>query len=187
MSLKDSFLQDLIHHRVRTEKTIEHLNECSMPTPYGDFRLVSYQDVIDNELHLALVLGDIKADEATLIRVHMQNTLCDLFASTHADCGWPLQKAMQYVGEAGAGVIVVLRNHDTAREIVQRMRNYHMQDENQQVEETPVDDKELRTFGVGAQILADLGVRKMRVMSSPMSLHALSGFDLEVVEYVNYK
>ncbi|MCU7960053.1 MAG: 3,4-dihydroxy-2-butanone-4-phosphate synthase, partial [gamma proteobacterium symbiont of Bathyaustriella thionipta] len=185
--LKIGTIADLIHHRVRTEKTVERLNECSMPTPWADFRLVSYQDVIDNELHLALVLGDINADEPVLVRVHMQNTLCDLFASTHSDCGWPLQQAMQHVGEAGAGVIVVLRNHDTAREIVQRMRSYHLQDENQQMEEVSEDDKELRTFGVGAQILADLGVRKMRVMSSPMSLHALSGFDLEVVEYVNYK
>jgi len=185
--LKIGTIADLIQYRVRTEKTVERLNECSMPTPYADFRLVSYQDVIDNELHLALLLGEISPDEPVLVRVHMQNTLCDLFTSTHADCGWPLQQAMQHVAEEGAGVIVVLRNHDTAREIVQRMRAYHLQDENQQSEETSEDDKELRTFGVGAQILSDLGVRKMRVMSSPMSLHALSGFDLEVVEYVNYK
>ncbi|MES9871412.1 MAG: bifunctional 3,4-dihydroxy-2-butanone-4-phosphate synthase/GTP cyclohydrolase II [Sedimenticola sp.] len=182
--LKIGTIADLIHYRVRNEKTIERISECSLPTEYGDFKLVAYQDCIDNELHLALVMGDVNPDDPTLVRVHMQNTLCDLFAPNHKGCSWPLQNAMRRVSAEGKGVIVVLRNHDTTREIIQRMRDFQLHDQ-----EDPVPPRNtqghLRTFGVGAQILADLGVRKMRVLSAPKSLHGISGFDLEVVEYVD--
>jgi 3,4-dihydroxy 2-butanone 4-phosphate synthase/GTP cyclohydrolase II len=182
--LKIGTIADLIHYRVRTEKTIERVNECELATDYGEFRVVAYQDCIDNELHLALVKGAVDPEHPVLVRVHMQNTLCDLFPTRRADCGWPLRSAMRQIGEVGAGVIVVLRNHDTAREIVQRIRDYQLHDAEDAV---PVREsgRELRTFGVGAQILSDLGVRRMRVMSAPWRVHALSGFDLEVVEYVD--
>ncbi len=183
-NLKMGSIADLIHYRVSNEKTIERISECGMPTEYGDFRLIAYQDCIDNELHLALVMGDVKPDTPTLVRVHMQNTLCDLFSPVHAGCSWPLKNAMQQVEKEGAGVIVVLRNHDTTREIIQRMRNCQIQEGD--VGDAPRGSgSHLRTFGVGAQILSDLGVRKMRVLSAPKSIHAISGFDLEVVEYVD--
>jgi len=182
--LKIGTIADLIHYRVRNEKTIERINSCDLPTRFGTFRLISYQDVIDNELHLALVMGKIDPETPALVRVHMQNTLCDLLPSERDDCGWPLNAAIEQVAKAGSGVIVVLRNHDTAREIVQRIRHYQLQDGGGSAECEGEAGKELRTYGVGAQILADLGVRKMAVMSAPKSIHALSGFDLEVVEYV---
>ncbi len=183
-NLKMGTIADLIHYRVSNEKTIERISECGMPTEYGDFRLIAYQDCIDNELHLALVMGDVTPDTPTLVRVHMQNTLCDLFAPVHAGCSWPLKNAMQQVAKEGAGVIVVLRNHDTTREIIQRMRNCQIQ-EGEEAEASRSGGTHLRTFGVGAQILSDLGVGKMRVLSAPKSIHAISGFDLEVVEYVD--
>jgi 3,4-dihydroxy 2-butanone 4-phosphate synthase/GTP cyclohydrolase II len=182
-NLKMGTIADLIHYRVSNEKSIERISECGMPTEYGDFRLIAYQDCIDNELHLALVMGDVTPEKPTLVRVHMQNTLCDLFAPVHAGCSWPLKNAMQQVAKEGAGVIVVLRNHDTTREIIQRMRNCQIQEE-EQGESPRSGGTHLRTFGVGAQILSDLGVGKMRVLSAPKSIHAISGFDLEVVEYV---
>ncbi len=152
----------------------------------GDFRLLAYQDMIDRELHLALVKGDLRADEPTLVRVHMQNSLCDLFGSPLECCGWPLKRAMRQVAEAGEGVIVVLRNHDSAREIAQRIGDIQLRDAGQNVSRPKQESGTvLLTYGVGAQILMDLGVHKMRVLSAPKSLHGLSGFDLEVVEYVD--
>jgi 3,4-dihydroxy 2-butanone 4-phosphate synthase/GTP cyclohydrolase II len=179
--LKMGTIADLIHYRVSNEHTIERLNECRLPTAHGDFRLVAYQDIIDSELHLALVMGEPDPEEPTLVRVHMQNSLCDLFATQGCDCGLPLEKAMAQVARAGKGVIVVLRNHDSAKEIVQRISEF----EQQSVPERPSEaGKVLRTYGAGAQILADLGVRKLRIISAPKSLQGLSGFDMEVVEYV---
>lgn len=183
--LKIGTIAELIHYRVRTEKTVERVSECTIPTEYGDFRLVAHQDCVDNELHLSLVLGDICPEEPTLVRVHMQNTLCDLFSTGHNACSWPMRRAMKQVAEAGRGVIVVLRNHDTTREIIQRMRDLQLHDRSDPVPARDASPAHLRTFGVGAQILVDLGVRKMRVLSAPKSLHGISGFDLEVVEYVD--
>ncbi len=183
-NLKMGTIADLIQYRVSNEKSIERISECTLPTEHGEFRLVAYQDCIDNELHLALVLGKIMPGEPTLVRVHMQHTLCDLFATKHAGCGWPLNNAMAQVAREGSGVIVVLRNHDTSREIIQRMRDFQIHDAEDVVPQR-TSGNHLRTFGVGAQILADLGVRQMRLLSAPKSIHAISGFDLEVVEYVD--
>ena len=181
--LKIGTIADLIQYRVSNEKTIERLNQCTLPTAFGEFTLVAYQDCIDNELHLALVMGDLQAEQPTLVRVHMQNTLCDLFSTGHEGCGWPLRNAMQRIAREGRGVIVVLRNHDTTREIIHRMRRIQYHD---RAEPAAGGDsvKHLRTYGVGAQILCDLGLRKLRILSAPKSLHAISGFDLEVAEYV---
>ncbi len=185
-SLKIGTIADLIQYRVRNEKTVERISECMLPTEHGDFRLLAYQDTVDNELHLALVMGEVTPERPTLVRVHMQNTLCDLFATRHDSCGWPFSNAMQCIAREGAGVIVVLRNHDTSREIIQRMREIQFQ-EKAGASDSGDRAKHLRTFGVGAQILADLGVRQMRVLSAPMALHGISGFQLEVVEYVECK
>lgn len=181
--LKIGSIADLIQYRIQTEKTVERVSECNLPTGYGIFRMLAYQDTVDNELHLALVLGEVSPANPTLVRVHMQNTICDLFAPELEGCGWPLKNAMQQVSKVGGGVIVVLRNHDTSREIIRNMREIQYQekrDEGQPDES----NKQLRTYGIGAQILSDLGVQKMRVLSAPMSLHGISGFNLEVVEYV---
>jgi 3,4-dihydroxy 2-butanone 4-phosphate synthase/GTP cyclohydrolase II len=185
--LKIGTIADLIHYRLRNEQTIERVTECVLPTEHGEFRLVAYQDVIDNELHLALVKGDISPEDPVLVRVHMQNSLCDLFGTLHPGCGWPLRRAMHQVAEAGRGVIVVLRNHDTPREIAQRVRDLDLHDAGDPIPRRQQEGAAvLRTYGVGAQILTDLGVHRMRVMSAPKSLHGLSGFDLEVTEYVDF-
>jgi 3,4-dihydroxy 2-butanone 4-phosphate synthase/GTP cyclohydrolase II len=182
--LKIGTIADLIHYRVSNEKTIERVSECTLPTEYGDFRLVAYQDCIDSGLHLALVRGEVSPEQPSLVRVHMQNTLCDLFSVQYTGCGWPLKNAMRQVAKEGQGVIVVLRNHDTSREIIERMLDLKVHEPMVSVP-SKSSGSHLRTFGVGAQILTDLGVRKMRVLSAPKSIHAISGFDLEIVEYVN--
>jgi 3,4-dihydroxy 2-butanone 4-phosphate synthase/GTP cyclohydrolase II len=182
--LKIGTIADLIHYRVRHEKTVERIAECELPTEFGEFHLVAYQDGIDNELHLALTLGEMNAERPTLVRVHVQSTLCDLFSTAHSGCGWPLRRVMQQIAEAGEGAIVVLRNQDSAPGLLQRMRDLQLHDADDLVPRRRQDRNELRTYGVGAQILVDLGVRKMRVMSAPKSMHGISGFDLEVVDYV---
>ncbi len=182
--MKIGTIADLIQYRVQNETTVERVSDCILPTEYGDFRLLAFQDMIDNEVHLALVKGEIDADRPTLVRVHVQNSLCDIFAGNR-DCGWPLRKVMQQIEQDGEGVIVVLRNYDSARDIVQRIQDFKWHSP-----EDPIppreggEEQDLRTIGVGSQILTDLGVRKMRVMSAPKHLHALGGFDLEVVEFV---
>ncbi len=184
--LKIGTIADLIHYRVRNERSVERVGECDLSTEHGVFRLLAFQDTIDRELHLALVRGEVTPEEPTLVRVHVQNSLCDLFATVHLGCGWPLRDAMRFVAEAGAGVIVVLRNRDEPQDVLQRLRDLQASGEDTQVSRRrPRQDRsELRTYGIGAQILADVGVRRMRVMSAPKSMHGISGFDLEVVEYV---
>ncbi len=187
--LKIGTIADLIQYRIKNEKTVEQITGCDLPTRHGDFRLYSYQDMIGNEIHLVLVKGEISPERPTLVRVHVQNTLCDMFEST-MDSGWPLRAAMDYVSQVGEGVIVVLRNYDKARDLVNRIEeqrtggNTERQAKNFK---TSQNDDDLRTIGIGAQILTDLGVGKMRVMSAPKHLHALAGFDLEVTEFVDTK
>lgn len=182
--LKIGTIADLIRYRIENEQTVERLNRCTIETQFGPFDLVAYQDTVGNEVDLALVRGEISGAEPTLVRVHMQNSLCDMFATTGHDCGWPLRDAMQRVAEEGSGVIVVLRSCDTARNLVEQIAHF---EQNGDDDHTPSGDPhgELRTYGVGAQILADLGVRKMRLLSAPTQLHGLSGFNLEVVEYID--
>ena len=183
--LKIGTIADLIQYRIKNEKTVERVSSCSLPTQHGEFQLVAYQDVIGNEMHLALVRGEISAERPTLVRVHVQNTLCDIFESTR-DCGWPLRRAMDQVSAEGEGVIVVLRNYDTPRDIIHRIQDYKWHGVEDQIPtRQKADDDDLRTIGIGAQILSDLGVRQMRVMSAPKHLHALAGFGLEVVEFVS--
>ncbi|QIK37434.1 3,4-dihydroxy-2-butanone-4-phosphate synthase [Caldichromatium japonicum] len=180
--LKIGTIADLIHYRMHTEKAVMRLCECELPTAYATFHLIAYRDSIDHEIHLALTLGKIDPERPALVRVHLQNTLCDLFDTVHNACGWPLRDVMRQIAEAGEGVIVVLRNRDRPDDLLARLKDFQFHDSDDQV---PVrkDRSELRTFGIGAQILADLGVRKMRVMSAPKAMHAISGFDLEIVEY----
>jgi 3,4-dihydroxy 2-butanone 4-phosphate synthase/GTP cyclohydrolase II len=182
--LKIGTIADLIQYRVRNEQTVERVSECHLPTKYGEFRLVAFQDMVDNELHLALVKGQPTPDRPTLVRVHMLNSLCDLFDGELSDCGWPLRNAMRQINDAGEGVIVVLRNHDTPRELVKRMLGRQLQQPAVEGFVKKDNSKELRTYGVGAQILSNLGVRQMRVLSAPKSIHGLSGFGMEVTEYV---
>src|SRR5210317_62941 len=183
--LKIGTIADLIQYRIRNEKTVERVSDCVLPTKHGDFRLYAFQDVVGNDIHLALVMGNIDPERSALVRVHVQNSLCDLFESTN-NCGWPLREAMDSVAKEGEGVIVVLRNYDTARDIINQIETIkHGEQMEKKSLKASANDEELRTIGVGAQMLTELGVRKMRVMSAPKHLHALAGFGLEVTEFVN--
>lgn len=182
--LKIGTIADLIQYRVRHEKAVRRECICDLPTEFGEFRISAYRDTIENDLHFALTLGEISPQRPTLVRVHLQNSLCDLFGTNHPGCGWPLRDIMRRIAAAGEGAIVVLRNRDHAEDLLSKLRDFDLEESEIQTPQHRQDRSELRTFGIGAQILADLGVRKMRVMSAPKALHGISGFDLEVVEYV---
>jgi len=183
--LKIGTIADLIQYRVGHEKAVRCECTCDLPTEFGDFRISAYRDTIENDLHFALTLGEISPQRPTLVRVHLQNSLCDLFGTNHKGCSWPLRDVMRRVAKAGEGAIVVLRNRDNSEDLLAKLKEFDIQGQVDWIPRRRLGDrKELRTYGIGAQILADLGVRKMRVMSAPKAMHGISGFDLEVVEYV---
>jgi 3,4-dihydroxy 2-butanone 4-phosphate synthase/GTP cyclohydrolase II len=183
-NIKIGTVADLIHYRMHYEKSIERISVCDMPTRYGNFRLHSYRNINDGMVHMALVKGEIQRNTPTMVRVHVENALCDVFGSERSGCGWPLDDVLNRIEKEGNGVAVILRLPEDNEQLVQHLKNYAAEDAG---EDLPASDgsADLRTFGIGAQILTDLGVRKMRVLSAPKKLHALSGFDLEVVEYIN--
>ncbi|HHJ17481.1 MAG TPA: 3,4-dihydroxy-2-butanone-4-phosphate synthase [Gammaproteobacteria bacterium] len=185
-NLKVGTIADLIHYRIANEKSVERVAECDLPTECGEFRLYAYQDIVNKGLHLALVMGEIDAEQPTLVRVHVQNALGDLFGAQMKDAGWPLRDAMRRIAGNGSGVVVVLGQHETPRDLVQRIQFYNEHEKSGEPV-TREEQHELRTHGIGAQILTDLGVRRMRVLSAPKVVHGLSGFGLEVVEYVEGK
>lgn len=182
--LKIGTVADLIEYRLKNEKTIERVSECALPTEFGDFKLIGYQDILEHRAHFALTFGDISdTSEATIIRVHMADTMCDLFASRRRECNWSLRAAMKQIAKEGKGVIIVLRKHEDGTELLERIQQYQMKDLGVIQPETHVED-DAKTFGLGAQIISDLGLQKLKVIGSPWKMSALSGFGLEVVENI---
>jgi len=177
-------IADLIRFRIENEKTIERAAESILPTEFGEFRLYGYRDAIHGDLHLAMVKGHISPERPTLVRVHICNPLADLTANVRKDAGWPLRDVLKRLAEAGEGVIVMLSNQVENDELVRQIFRYAETDANAPRPPRAQRPMDWRQIGLGAQILADLGVRKMRVMSNPRKYHAISGFGLEVVEYV---
>lgn len=176
--LKIGTIEDLIRYRIENEHSVERIIESRFPTDVGDFELYAFEDSIAQELHFALVKGNIDPEQAILVRVHVQNTLTDALLGT-AGRGWPLRDAMQTIDSAGQGVIVFLRQAETPKDMVAKIESIVRDDVSHDEDQT--DD--LRTYGIGAQILANLGVRKMNLLSAPKKFHGLAGFGLEVVEY----
>jgi 3,4-dihydroxy 2-butanone 4-phosphate synthase/GTP cyclohydrolase II len=185
--IKIGTIADLIRFRLEHEKTVERVATCCLPTEYGDFQLIAYQDVIEQRLHFALMKGEPQPDEPVLVRVHIRNMLCDLVASvgTHLrECGWPLSSALKRIAAEKVGIVVILQQPEETQMLINNIHHYHRCEQGKEIPLRPR-TAHLRTHGLGAQILADLGVRKMRVLSAPKKMHAISGFELEVVEYVN--
>jgi len=180
--LKIGTIADLIRYRLDNEHTVERVAETHVNTEFGEFRLVTYQDTIDNTVHLALVRGDIDSNRPALVRVHIRNTLQDVLGVQHEDFAWPLRLALKRIADEGNGVVVLLRKPESPRELVQQIISLNKSHEHE--DETHDPRPMLRTYGIGAQILFDLGVRKMRVLSSAQRMQAISGFGLEVVDYI---
>jgi 3,4-dihydroxy 2-butanone 4-phosphate synthase / GTP cyclohydrolase II len=180
--LKLGTIADLIRHRLRTERSIERLSEQSVPTDLGEFRLYAYQDRVTPEVHLALARGRLDGPEAPLVRVHVVDTLRDLCGLRAPTRTWTLRAALQRIAKEGNGVVVVLRPAESAAELGEALRGSAAAAA--PAAAARAEGAVLRTFGVGAQILKDLGVRRMRVLSAPKQMHGISAFDLEIEGYV---
>lgn len=184
--LKMGTIADLIEYRNANETTIERISQCKFPTKYGDFNLVAFRDSIDGQAHFALTKGKIEADKPTLVRVHLENTFKDLLYSlrdNQSSPSWPIGKALKRIGEEG-GVLVLLGKHEGPQQLIEQVIKYARQDKGEVIKEIKRHVGS-RNIGVGSQILANLGVCKMRLLSSQTKYHSLSGFGLEPVEYIN--
>ena len=170
--LKIGTIADLIHYRMIHERTVERVSEQPLETELGQFTLVTYRDGVKDTVHMALTRGEISPEQPTLVRVHNMEPLRDLLLVT-VPGRWSLRAAMSEVAKAGSGVVLLLGNPLTGPQLLAQL--------NRQLSPSPAT---YSTVGAGSQILRDLGVRKMRLMSSPMKFNAISGFDLEVVEYL---
>ncbi|RUO41357.1 3,4-dihydroxy-2-butanone-4-phosphate synthase [Pseudidiomarina aestuarii] len=181
--LKIGTIADLIEYRSLKEKTIERKAHCKLPTAHGEFELITYQDTIDNQVHYALVKGEISAAEPVNVRVHLQDTFNDLFATERAaKRSWPLGHAMQYIGEHG-GVLVVIGRQQSSADILEQVQSFAAEDRGEKRVSAAASNAS-RNVGIGSQILADLGIHQMHLMSSPKRYSALSGFGLEVVDFI---
>jgi 3,4-dihydroxy 2-butanone 4-phosphate synthase / GTP cyclohydrolase II len=180
--LKIGTIADLIRYRLKAERSVERIAEQNVTTEFGEFRLLAYQDHVNRDVHLALVHGRVNGDEPPLVRVHLTDTLRDLLGVQLDKRAWTLRSALERVAAHGSGCIILLREHESPRELADAVRNLGNAEAADRA--TSGERQVLRTYGIGAQILKDLGVRRMQVLSAPKQMHGLSAFDLEVTEYV---
>ena len=180
--LKIGSIADLISYRLQNEESVERISDDQVTTEFGDFRLLCYEDHVNRNVHLALVHGELDGGEPPLVRVHVQDTLGDVLGIRHPGLGWPFRSAIERIAAEDNGILLLLRYDESPGKLARDVR----------LLAAPVGGDAtadgvsvLRTFGTGAQILRDLGVTRMRVLSAPKQMHAISGFGLEVVEYVD--
>jgi 3,4-dihydroxy 2-butanone 4-phosphate synthase/GTP cyclohydrolase II len=181
--LKIGTIADLIHYRMETEKSVERVSTHEVITDFGPFTLHTYRDLIEDRVHLALMRDVAIPEEPFLVRVHVQNPLSDVLSIQRSDFGMPLRTALAQIESAGSGLALVLGGSKDDDEILRQI-----QQKPAPAIESNGDNRrsrELRTYGIGAQIIADLGIRKMRVLSAPWKLTGLAGFGLEVEEYID--
>jgi 3,4-dihydroxy 2-butanone 4-phosphate synthase/GTP cyclohydrolase II len=197
--LKILTVADLIAYRLAHERLVERVEEAAMPTRFGDFRAVGYRTLIDTKEHMAFVMGDVSGDEPVLVRVHDKCVTGDVFGSLRCDCGEQLEAAMRLVAEAGRGVIVYMDQEGRGIGLHNKLRAYRLQEgglDTVEANEALGLPAESREYGIGAQILVDLGVRRMRLMTNnPVKIReldafgqlrgaGLDGFGLEIIERV---
>ena len=178
----------IVSYRLRTESLVRRVAEADLPTPWGDFRIIGYSNDVDGREHVALVRGDVTEKEDVLVRVHSKCLTGDVFHSHRCDCGSQLDSAMRQVVEAGAGVIVYLDQEGRGIGLLNKLRAYALQDQGHdtvEANEALGFAPDLRNYGIGAQILVDLGLHSIRMMTNnPKKLAGLEGFGLEIKERI---
>jgi 3,4-dihydroxy 2-butanone 4-phosphate synthase / GTP cyclohydrolase II len=183
-------IADLIRYRRRKDKLVRRIAQATLPTEYGDFEVYAYESVLDGEHHVAMVMGEVDGAQNTLVRVHSECLTGDVFSSLRCDCGPQLQGALAQIAENGSGVLVYLRGHEgRGIGLAHKLRAYRLQEEGLDTVDAnlelglPADSRE---YGIGAQILVDLGVTTMRLMTNnPTKYGGLEGFGLDIVERVS--
>jgi 3,4-dihydroxy 2-butanone 4-phosphate synthase/GTP cyclohydrolase II len=175
-------IADLIRYRLEKERYVERIAEKTVQTAHGQFRLYCYDDRVNRAVHVALAKGDIDKAASPLVRVHIQDTLGDILGVQSPALGWPLDSAIERIAKEDAGVVVVLREQESSRELMEAVEALSASQDD--LTQRRRGEAVIKTYGVGAQILRDLGVQRMRVLSAPKQMHGISGFDLEITEYV---
>jgi len=188
-SMKIVTVKDLIKYRMRAELFVRRIAVTKLPTEFGgDFTAVAYANDMDNNVHIALVKGEIKHEDEVLVRVHSECLTGDVFGSRRCDCGEQLKKAMELIKKEGKGVVLYMRQEGRGIGLVNKLKSYELQDKGLDTVEANIKlgfKPDLRDYGIGAQILVDLGVRKMRLMTNnPKKIVGLEGYGLKVVERV---
>ena len=183
--LKMITVADLVRYRMRKEMLVRRAVETKLPTVYGLFRAVAFENVINDEIHLAMVMGDVRTDEPVLVRVHTENVTCDMFGSLIDDTGFQLHAALERIAAEGRGVVLYLRQRHNNLDLVHQLRTYQlMQEQGLTKDEASVETGygKDRDYGVGAQILHELGLRRILLLTNhPPRVSALEGFELEIV------
>ena len=180
--IKIGTIADLIRYRVSNEQSIERISEQEIDTEFGKFRLMTFEDHINRDVHFALVKGKITDESNPLIRVHVENSLRDSIGVNHQSLGWPMKSALKQLSKEEDSILVALCYSSQPKDFLEMVKG--IEAEEMEDSETQAESSVLRTYGTGSQILRDIGVKRMRVLSEPKKMQAISGFDLEITEYV---
>ena len=181
--IKIGTIADLIRYRVSNEQSIERISEQEVETEFGKFKLLTFEDHINREVHFALVKGNITDQSNPLVRVHVENSLRDSIGVEHRSLGWPMKSALKQLAREEDAILVALCYSSQPKEFLEMVKAIQTEDERD--EEVQAESSVLRTYGTGSQILREIGVKRMRVLSEPKIMQAISGFDLEITEYID--